>query len=182
MSIYLRNFLRFLLLLLIQALLLNKLSQSWWASPGELPSFIPFIYPLFILLLPVATPTWFMLVAGFITGVTADAFMDTGGMHAVTCVLIAFVRLPLLTMLLPRRIADYGLATPSPKTLGGWTPFLTYTIVLLLIHHIAYFIIEIWSFRSIGYLLLKILITLVTSVIFVILYTLLFSKSLAKNE
>src|SRR5690606_14135991 len=124
---------------------------------------------------------WFMLTAGFIMGITMDAFMDTGGIHAVACVLLAYLRTNVLTALMPKRLSEYANITPSVKSMG-WTPFLTYASVMLLIHHVTYFVIEIWNFQSVGYLLLKILATLITSILFVALYALLFSSSIAKNE
>ena len=122
-----------------------------------------------------------MLVAGFTMGITMDAFMDTGGIHAAACVLMAYLRTNVLTALLPKRLSEYTNLTPSVKSMG-WTPFLTYATAMLLMHHVTYFIIEIWNFQSIGYMLLKILATLLTSMIFVVLYALLFSSSIAKNE
>jgi len=181
MSIYLRNFIRFVMLVLIQGLLLNTLSQRWWPSPGVLPPFIPFIYPLFILLLPLATPVWFMLISGFVLGVSIDAFMDTGGMHAAACVLMAFFRMSVLAALLPRKLRDYGNVTPSVKMMG-WTPFLTYAAILLLMHHLVYFIMEIWNIHSIVYMLTKTLLTLITSILFVVIYALLFSHSISKSD
>lgn len=181
MSIYLRNFLRYLLLVAIQVLLLNPLSLRWWANPGTMPAFVPFIYPLFILLLPLATPVWFMLIASFLMGVSIDAFMNTGGMHAAACVLMGYLRMNVLSALLPRKISDYGAVTPSAKTMG-WSSFLVYALVMLIFHHLVYFILEIWSFQSMGYLLLKVLITLITSMIFVVLYSLLFSTAIVKSD
>src|SRR6478609_515542 len=104
MSIYLRNAFRFILLVLIQVLLLNKIFLIWWTAPGGIPPYVPYIYPLFILLLPFATPVWFLLIAGFAMGVTVDMFMDTGGMHAAACVLMAFLRTIVLESLLPKRL------------------------------------------------------------------------------
>ncbi len=181
MSIYLRNFVRYLILVAIQVLLLNKLSLRWWASPGVIPAFVPFIYPLFILLMPLSTPIGFMLIASFLMGLSIDAFMDTGGMHAAACVLMAYLRMNILTTLLPRKVSDYGMITPSPKNMG-WGIFLTYAALLLLFHHLFYFIIEIWTFRSIGFMLMKVLVTLITSMIFVILYSLLFSSAIVKSD
>lgn len=177
MSIYLRNIIRFIFLVLIQVLLLNKIPLRWWTAPGSLPPYTPFIYPLFLLLLPLSTPVWVMLLSGFALGITVDTFMDTGGMHAATCVLVAFLRTRILTTLLPKRLSEYQNTAPNIKSMG-WTPFLTYSVVLLAIHHIVYYITEIWNFQSVGYLLLKVLVSLITSMLFVILYSLLFSSSI----
>ncbi len=176
MSIYLRNIIRFVLLVLIQVLLLNKLPLLGWSQPGGIPPYIPFIYPLFILLLPLSTPVWFMLVSGFVLGATVDAFQNTGGIHAAACVLMAFSRGRVLSALLSKR-QEYQNMSPNIKSMG-WAPFLTYSAILLALHHTTFYIIEIWSFQSIAYLLLKIVISLLTSMVFVILYSLLFSTSI----
>lgn len=175
MSIYLRNFIRFIILILIQVLLLNKLPLRWWSPP-----YTPYIYPLFILLLPISTPVWFVLLSGFFLGITMDSFMDTGGIHAMACVLMAFARVKVLSILLPKRLTEYKNSAPNIKTMG-WSPFLTYASVLLLLHFSIFYLIEIWSFQSMGYLLLKILASLITSMVFVVLYALLFSKSINTN-
>ncbi|WP_118972105.1 rod shape-determining protein MreD [Taibaiella koreensis] len=177
MSIYLRNVFRFILLVLIQVLLLNKIPLRWWSNPGGLPPYTPYIYPLFILLLPLSTPVPFLLIVSFTMGITIDAFMDTGGMHAAACVLMAFFRTNVLTLLLPKRIAEYQNMSPNTKSMG-WTPFMTYAAILLALHHVFFYIIEIWSFHSIGYMLMKILISLLTSLVFVALYSLFFSSSI----
>jgi len=177
MSIYLRNVLRFILLVLIQVLLLNKIPLRWWSNPGGIPPYTPYIYPLFILLLPLSAPVPFMLIVSFVMGITIDAFMDTGGIHAAACVLMAFVRTNVLAALLPKRLSEYANMSPNIKSMG-WTPFLTYSVILLAIHHILFYIIEIWSFQSIGYLLLKITLSLLTSLLFVTLYSLFFSSSI----
>ncbi|RYZ48890.1 MAG: rod shape-determining protein MreD [Sphingobacteriales bacterium] len=177
MSIYLRNVFRFILLVLIQVLLLNKIPLRWWSTPGGIPPYTPYIYPLFILVLPLSTPVWFLLISSFAMGATIDTFMDTGGIHAAACVLMAFLRTNVLTALLPKRLSEYPNMSPNVKSLG-WTPFLTYSAILLAIHHVLFYIIEIWGFQSIGYLLLKIIISLLTSLIFVTIYSLFFSSSL----
>ena len=180
MSIYLRNIFRFILLILIQVLILNFIPLMLPENTPGIPPFIPYIYPLFLLLLPISTPVWFIMIAGFFLGITMDSFMDTGGIHAMACVVLAFSRTKVLATLLPKRLAEYKNASPNIKTMG-WSPFLTYAAILLLIHNVVFYIVEIWSFQSIGYLLFKILASLITSMIFVILYTLLFSKSINTN-
>ena len=180
MSIYLRNIVRFLMIILIQVLILNSIPLVWPSNNPGVPPFTPFIYPLFLLLLPISTPIWFLLISGFFLGITMDTFMDTGGIHAMACVVLAFSRTKILATLLPKRLTEYKGAAPNIKTMG-WSPFLTYSAILLLIHNIVYYIVEIWSFQSIGYLLLKIVASLIVSMAFVILYALLFSKSINTN-
>lgn len=177
MSLPLRNFLRFWLILAVQVLL-NKITLRWWSEPSGFPVFIPLIYPLFILLLPFETPVWLLLIIGFITGLSVDSLMNTGGMHAAATVVIAYLRTNALNALLPRPLNEYPNQAPSVKNLG-WVPFLTYAGFLILIHHLVYFSIELWSFSNAGMLVLKILASAFTSMLFVVAYLLLFTRQIS---
>jgi hypothetical protein len=110
-------------------------------------------------------------------GVTVDMFMDTGGMHAAACVLMAFLRTIVLESLLPKRLDEFKSMSPNVKSMG-WTPFMTYAAILLTVHHIYFFVLEIWGFQSLGYMFIKVLISLMTSLLFVAIYSLLFSSSI----
>ncbi|HTM65426.1 MAG TPA: hypothetical protein VL093_03850 [Flavipsychrobacter sp.] len=175
MSIYLKNFFRFCLIVLIQVLVLNKITLRWWSQPTGFPVFIPYIYPLFILLLPFETPVWLLLVLGFTLGLTMDTFMNTAGMHACATVLIAYLRTNVLNALLPKNLVEYPNQSPGVKNMG-WIPFIVYGGFLILIHHAVFFTVELWNFSNISYLLIKILASSVTSLLFIITYLLLFTK------
>ena len=88
MNVYLKNILRFCIIILLQVLILNKITLRWWSEPSGFPVFIPYVYPLFILLLPFETPVWALLIMGFILGTTVDSFMNTAGMHAFATVVL----------------------------------------------------------------------------------------------
>lgn len=175
MSVYLKNFLRFCFIMLIQILILNKISLRWWSQPSGFPIFIPYVYPLFILLLTFETPVWLLIILGFITGITVDTFMNTAGIHACATVFIAYLRTNVLNALLPKNLSEYPNQSPSIKNMG-WMPFLVYSGFLTLLHHIVFFTIELWNFSNIGYLLLKIAASAITSMLFIIAYLLLFTR------
>lgn len=175
MNIYLKNFFRFCIILLIQVLLLNKITLRWWSQPAGFPIFIPYLYPLFILLLPFETPVWLLLILGFATGLTMDSFMNTAGMHAFALVLVAYLRTNVLNALMPKNLSEYPNQAPGVKTMG-WMPFLVYSGFLILLHHAVFFTVELWSLSNVGYLLLKIVASGVTSMLFIIAYLLLFTK------
>ena len=174
MSAPFRNFLRFWIIIAVQVLL-NKITLRWWSEPAGFPVFIPLLYPLFILLLPFETPVYLLLIIGFITGLTMDSLMNTGGMHAAATVLLAYLRTNALNALLPRPLEEYPAQEPGVKNLG-WAPFLTYAGFLILIHHAAYFCLEFWGFTNALMLLLKILASAMTSMLFVVGYLLLFTR------
>ena len=165
---------RFTVFVLLQVLILDKITLQWFPEPaGAL--FIPFIYPLYILLLPFETPVWVLLLSGCAVGVTVDSFMTTAGMHACAAVFIAYLRTNVLTALMPRNLSEYINQQPSVKNMG-WMPFLVYSGFLMLLHNMIYFSIESWSFSSFGALLMKIVASFVTSMLFIIAYILLFTR------
>lgn len=175
MSVYLKNFLRFCFIILLQVLVLNKITLRWWSQPAGFPVFVPYVYPLIILLLPLETPVWLLIILGFFTGLTVDSFSNTAGMHAFATVLMAYLRTNVLSALLPKNLKEYSTQTPSVKNMG-WMPFLVYCGFLILIHHAVFFTIELWSAGNIGYLLMKIFASAVTSLLFILTYVLLFTR------
>lgn len=180
MSIYLRNFIRFFILVLIQVLVLNNLHLAWGGEGSILPPYTPFIYPLILLLLPLSTPTWLMMILGFFTGLTIDMFMNTGGIHAAVCVLVSVLRTGILTALLPKRLSEYPNLSPGIKNMG-WMPFITYCAIVLLIHHFVFYLIEIWSVKNIFYILMKTLVSFITSLVFVMIWAFFFGTGTGQN-
>jgi rod shape-determining protein MreD len=168
--------LRFLLLILFQVLILNNIALQWWAQPIGFPIFTPYIYPLFVLLLPFQTPQWLVLCVGFVLGISIDFFMNTPGMHAAALILMSQFRMGMLKAFLPNKLKEYENMAPSVKSMG-WTVFIAFSILQILIHHSALFILEIWSIQNFGYLLLKILASTITSILLIIVYQLLFPAS-----
>lgn len=175
MNVYLKNIFRFLIIVLLQVLILNKITLRWWNEPSGFPIFIPYIYPLFLLLLPFEIPVWGLLICGFILGISIDTFTNTAGMHACATVLIAYLRTNVLSALLPRNLSEYTGMQPSTKSMG-WMPFLVYSLFLILLHHLVYFSLELWNVANIGHLLLKTSASSLTSMMFIIVYLLLFTR------
>ena len=138
MSDLLRNILRFAVFILIQVLLLNKIPH--------LHRFItPYIYFLFLLWLPFSVSRQWLLIIGFLTGLTLDYFTMTPGLHTAACLLIAYVRPFLISVLMPKDSSDFNYREPSPKAML-WTPYLVYVIVLTLLHHGYIVFLQLLSF------------------------------------
>lgn len=175
MSRYLSHILQFVLLVLFQMLILNNITLSWWSQPVGFPVFTPYVYPLFILLLPFEVPVWMLLLLGFLAGSIVDAFMNTPGLHAFALVLMAYLRTNVLLALLPKNIKEYQALAPGVKTMG-WAPCLTYCSFLILLHHTVLLTIELWNFEHLAYLLLKIVASSLTTILLIVVYLLLFSK------
>ena len=175
MSEYLKGFLRFVALVLVQVLLLNKIGLQWWTSVSGYTVFLPYIYPLFILLLPYETPVWLLLFLGMAMGLTIDTFMNTAGMHAAATVLMAYLRTNVLLALLPKHLSEYGTQSPNVRNMS-WAPFLTYAAFLFVIHHSVYFMLQFWSIQHLGRIGLTILASTFTSLLMVVAYLLLATR------
>ena len=133
-----------------------------------------FIYIAFLLFLPIQLPPVILLLMGFTTGITIDTFYDTAGIHAGACVLLTYVRPYVLRFLTPRD--DYDANDSVNVRLMGWGWFVTYALVLIFLHHLLLFFLELGGFKTVGFTLLKVVSsTLYTFTVVVILQLLFFS-------
>jgi rod shape-determining protein MreD len=78
------NIIRFILLVPIQVLVLDNINLGGYINP--------YLYVLFILMLPFEIPGWALLFLSFSTGLAVDMFSGTPGMHAAASTLIAYFR------------------------------------------------------------------------------------------
>ena len=135
---YVKNIIRFIFLVLLQIIILNNINLGGYINP--------YLYVLFILLLPFETPIWLLLISGFLIGVTIDWFSNTLGMHAAATVFVAFFR-PVVIRLLSAGDEFEGGIVPGIRDMGfRW--FLTYSFIIILLHHMAFFYIEIFKFSE----------------------------------
>lgn len=134
----LRNGLRFVLLVLAQVLIVKNIDLGRFINP--------YLYVLFILLLPFETPNWLLLGVSFLLGIAIDMFYDTMGMHASACVFMAFCRPGVLKLFSPRDGYDFG-TQPTIQYLGiPW--FLSYAGILIFLHHLVLFYTEVFRFSE----------------------------------
>ncbi|HEX2921015.1 MAG TPA: rod shape-determining protein MreD [Bacteroidales bacterium] len=148
-----------ILLVLLQVLLFNNIQFSGYVNP--------YVYILFILLLPIETPSWLMLILAFMTGSIIDTFSGSPGMHSSATLLAAFVRPVVLRGISMREGHETG-QSPSIAVYGfRW--FLIYTSVIVLIHHTALFYLEVFRFTDFFRTLLRVLLSSAFSVVFILL-------------
>jgi hypothetical protein len=160
------NVLRFLGLFLVQVLILINIEIN--SSYVNL-----YIYPLFLLLLPIKIQKNLLLIIAFFLGIAVDMFYDTSGIHAATCVFIAFIRSGILTVIEPRGSYEANQA-PTKRNFGAnW--FFQYASILLFIHLFLIFLLEAFSFVGFGFTLLKTILSFILSMVLVTIYTYLFN-------
>jgi rod shape-determining protein MreD len=149
----------FILLLLLQVLLFNNIQFSGYVNP--------YVYIMFILLLPIEIPAWLLLIISFFTGLIIDLFAGTPGMHTSATVLAGFVRPFILRIISPRDGYEPG-ADPS-ILIYGFKWFLIYTSIIVIIHHTALFYLEVFRFTDFLRTLLRVLLSSLFSITFIVL-------------
>ncbi len=155
----LRFLLIYVILILLQVLLFDNIQFSGYVNP--------YVYIMFILLLPVEIPAWLLLPLSFILGLTIDLFSGSPGMHSTATVLAGFVRPYVLRVIAPRDGYESG-SDPSMLTYGfRW--FLTYTVIIVLVHHTALFYLEVFRFTGFFRTMFRVLLSSVFSVSFILL-------------
>jgi rod shape-determining protein MreD len=150
----------FVLLILLQVVVFNNIQFSGYVNP--------YIYLLFILLLPFEIPGWLLLLLSFLTGLIVDLFSLSPGMHSFATVLAGFVRPNILRIISPRDGYEPG-SGPSMQTYGfRW--FFFYSAVIVLIHHVALFYIEVFRFQDFFRTMFRVIMSSVFSLVFILLF------------
>jgi hypothetical protein len=161
-----RHIMRFILLVGAQGLILKNV------EPG--PFINPFLYVLFLIQLPFETPAWLVLIISFVLGYFIDLFYGTIGMHMATCTLIGFLRPKILGFMAPRDGYDFG-THPTIQDMGrAW--FLTYAIIIIVIHHFILFYLEMFSFRDFFTTLFRVIVSSAATLLLVVVTQFLFYR------
>ena len=147
---YLKLFLGYIL---IQIFVLNEVIFSSYI--------IPFLYLTIIISIPKGKSILFLMIISFVTGLTIDIFEGQLGLHSTSCIIIAFLRPKILSIL------------SNSKTLSnednirltnlGALQFLVYSSTLIFLHSLILFFIVDFEIGNVFNLIIKtILSTLVT--------------------
>jgi len=171
MNVVLKNSIRFVLFVLLQALVFNQIEIGFGIHL--------MVHPLFIMLLPFETGVFTMMILGFGLGIIIDIFSNTYGLHASSLLMMAYMRPVIFKFYGPREGYD-PLKEPSVFDMGSrWFVFVFG--YLILIHHFWYFLIEIFRFDQFLLILQKTIFSVIISYLLcIVLQTFLIKKSKAK--
>jgi rod shape-determining protein MreD len=149
----------FILLILLQVLLFNNIQFSGYVNP--------YVYIMFILLLPVEIPSWVLLLLSFTTGLIIDIFSGSPGMHTSATVLAGFVRPYALRIVSPRDGYEPG-SDPS-MLIYGFRWFFSYALLIVVVHHTTLFYLEVFRFADFFRTMLRVLLSTLFSMSFILL-------------
>ena len=159
------NVIRWFILLFVQIFLLKNM--------GFYDLSTPFIYVLFILLLPFGIPNIVLYLLAFGTGLTLDTFYDTMGVHATACVVLAFVRISFISISLNKDAID----DPEPSlSYMGFQWFALYAFLCVITHHLVLFFLETFRLTEIGYTLMRCGLSCVLTLLIILLVEFIFYK------
>ena len=158
-NILIRNILRFIGLVLLQLVVFDNI---------RIGNFIhPYVYVLFVMLLPFDFPAWRLMIYGFLIGFAVDIFCGTPGLHAAATVFMAFMR-PKIISITTRKSDLENKTAPTLSEMGiKW--FFFYCLLLLICHNLVLFWLEAFSAKLIGLVLLEVLLSVPMSLIAMIL-------------
>lgn len=148
----------FVVLVLIQVLFLNQMQISGYLNP--------YMYILFVLLLPLSAPRYIVLLSGFLIGLTIDIFSNSLGLHAAATVFIAYIR-PFVVRSISDREEEINDFPGLKQNKFSW--FLYYSSVMVFFHHFILFYLEIFSFTQFFNTLLRVVLSSLLSIFVIVL-------------
>jgi rod shape-determining protein MreD len=154
------------LLALVQLLVLNNVYLGGYV--------MPMLYVLFILMLPTSTGRIPMLLIAFGTGLLMDIMAGALGFHALACTVVAMMRILFADRILTRgenvAIANPGIYSVTPQY------FISYLMLMLGIFYLLFYLLEIFSFRGFGGVLLATVCSTLVTTLLAVLYQWVFLK------
>lgn len=158
------NIVRFVILVLLQVLVLNHINFLGYINP--------YLYVMFIVLLPLNMSQWKVIFLSFLMGLTIDVFQDSGGIQAAACLVAAYLR-PLILRF------SYGLSFDYQTIKFYKTPFgerFVYVAFLVVIHHFTLFLLTFFSLSHISLILKNTLFSSIFTILLILIGTSLFQK------
>ncbi|MCQ2317740.1 MAG: rod shape-determining protein MreD [Bacteroidales bacterium] len=166
-----KNILSFICLLLVQVLMLDNICLGSYVHPV--------VYIIFIMQRPFKTPRIQLLLEGFAMGIAVDVFNGTPGLNAAATVLVAYLRPYVIDMMTRKSELDEKQEPTVEKKGAAW--FFVYSLIILIIHNFTFFLLEAFTFKLIGVILLEMLASVPVSALLILLISYLF-KPIKKKK
>ncbi len=117
-----------------------------------------FLYVAFILLLPIETNILILIGVAFLLGFCIDIFYDSLGLHALSLVLVAYLRNYWLATITPQ--GGYDAGEGPTLAVNGLQWFMVYSLPLVFIHHFVLFFTEAAGFGIFWFTMSKVMTSL----------------------
>jgi len=160
MNSLLRYSVAFIVLIALQLLIFNNIEFSGYVNP--------YVYVMFILILPVAIPSWILLLLSFMAGFVIDLFSGTMGVHTFASVMAGFVRPWMLSLNVTAEASEPDMSPSAYRSGLRW--FLIYSLTVVFVHHLTLFYIELFTLRNFFHTLLRVMLSTAATTFFVVLF------------
>lgn len=162
-STFFMNLVRFVLLVLVQVLVFNRLNFFGYINP--------MVYILFLYWYPIKQNRTTFIMASFFLGLVIDIFSDTLALHAAATVTIAYLRPSIMRFVFGVNYEFQSFKLNSSTKAQQ----ITFLALLVVIHHIIYFTLEVFSLSNILLILKKSITIGAASIVLCLLFSSLFS-------
>lgn len=139
-----KEILLFVILVLLQVLLLNRIAVFGLA--------VPILYIYFLIKLPYGRNRFYVIVLGFLLGIVIDIFLNTPGMNAAATTITATLRSMVLNLFYPKN--EYEDLVPGIHT--STAAFVKFTVMMVLLHQTLLFFIEAFTLFNLTSTLIRI--------------------------
>lgn len=157
-----KQIIRYIIVMVLQVLLFNQL-QLWGVCH-------PYVYLLCLLMMPITLHPIADMFIGAAVGLVMDIFCNSLGIHTAACILLMYIRPYLLAAFINEK--DRLNEQISVRTIG-FEAFIKYAVILVLIHHLAVFMLAVWSWSHIGFVLAETAVSSIMTILLILGYNLL---------
>jgi len=160
---YFINVVRFTLLVLVQVLVFNNLNFFGFINP--------MVYILFLYWYPIKENRAAFIGLSFLLGFLIDFFSDTMAINAASTITIAYLRPAIMRFVFGVNYEFQSFKVSNATLLQQFT----FLALLIVIHHLVLFTLEIFSFANLLLILKKVISTSIASLVLCLLFGSLFS-------
>ncbi len=162
--------LRFVALLAIQVLVLNNINLFGYVEP--------MLYVWFILLLPIGTPKWLVLILSFLMGFGVDIFSGQVGFHTLVSTFTGLLRQIFIG---PLAISPQTSANDTPCSANmGWLSYIAYCGILTFVHVLLVIAIETFRWSEVLPMLLRVALSAAATLLLMVVCEFIFFKPSSK--
>ena len=127
----------------------------------------PYFYILYFILLKPGINRYLFMSIAFAIGFLMDLFMYTGGIHALACVFLAYIRLYLIKFIFGREEEEIeGLNIEESSIAQRFT----YLVCIVFLHHFILFIVENFQTNNLAEVFLNILLNSILTITVFLIY------------
>lgn len=157
------NIIRFILLVLVQVLVFNRLNFFGFINP--------MVYILFLYWYPIKENRATFIGLSFLLGLSIDLFSDTMALHSAATITIAYLRPAIMRFVFG---INYEFQSFKLSNTTKAQQF-TFLALLILVHHSVYFSLEIFSIANLFLIVKRVLSIGFASIVLCLLFSSLFS-------